>query len=138
MAKRKVYSVEKRSSKPAWKVKQQGGKTVANSKTKAAAVKDAAQVARKDKRSSVVIRKANGPIQQERTCPRGSDPRSDEGLEFEPSASLSVEPLSAAVRSHHLRERCATARDGPKWPLNCVCGPVKFRLMLDASYPADV
>ena len=63
MAKRKVYSVEKRSSKPGWKVKQQGGKTVAKSKTKAAAVKDATRVARKDKRASVVIRKTNGRIQ---------------------------------------------------------------------------
>jgi hypothetical protein len=60
-------------------VKQQGGKTVAKTKTKAAAVKDAAQVARKDKRSSVVIRKANGRIQEERTYPRGSDPGETKG-----------------------------------------------------------
>jgi hypothetical protein len=79
MAKRKVYSVEKRSSKPGWKVKQQGGKTVAKSKTKAAAVKDATRVARKDKRASVVIRKTNGRIQEERTYPRGSDPRKRKG-----------------------------------------------------------
>ena len=38
VAKRKVYAVEKRSSKPGWKVTQQGGKTVAKGKTKAAAV----------------------------------------------------------------------------------------------------
>jgi hypothetical protein len=79
MAKRKVYSVEKRSSKPGWKVKQEGGKVVAKNKTKAAAVKDATQVARKDKRASVVIRKANGRIQEERTYPRGSHPRKSKG-----------------------------------------------------------
>ena len=79
MAKRKVYSVEKRSSKPGWKVKQQGGKTVAKSKTKAAAVKNATQVARKDKRASVVIRKTNGRIQEERTYPRGADARKSKG-----------------------------------------------------------
>lgn len=79
MAKRKVYSVEKRSSKPGWKEKQQGGKVIAKSKTKAAAVKDATQVARKDKRASVVIRKANGRIQEVRTYPRGSDPRKTKG-----------------------------------------------------------
>ena len=85
MAKRKVYSVEKRSSKPGWKEKQQGGMVIAKSKTKAAAVKDATQVARKDKRASVVIRKANGRIQEERTYPRGSDPSQDEGVSDVPS-----------------------------------------------------
>ena len=79
MAKRKVYSVEKRSSKPGWKVKQQGGKVVSKAKTKSAAVKDATQVARKDKRASVVIRKTNGRIQEERTYPRSSDPRKAKG-----------------------------------------------------------
>lgn len=64
---------------PGWEGKQQGGKTVAKSKTKAVAVKDAAQVARKDKQSSVVIREANGRIQEERTYPRGSDPRQTKG-----------------------------------------------------------
>lgn len=79
MAKRKVYSVEKRSSKPGWKVKQQGDKVVSKAKTKSAAVKDATQVARKDKRASVVIRKTNGRIQEERTYPRSSDPRKAKG-----------------------------------------------------------
>ena len=79
MAKRRVYSVERRSSKPGWKVKQQGGKVVAKSKTKTAAVKDAARIARKDKRASVVIRNTNGRIQEERSYPRGSDPRKSKG-----------------------------------------------------------
>ena len=79
MAKRKVYSVEPRPSKPGWKVKQQGGKTVTKSPTKTAAVKDATKVARKDKKAWVVIRKANGRIQEERTYPRGSDPRKPKG-----------------------------------------------------------
>ena len=63
MAKRKVYWVEKRSSKAGWKVKTQGGKVVAKTDTKAQAVKGATAVASKDKQASVVIRKANGQIQ---------------------------------------------------------------------------
>jgi uncharacterized protein DUF2188 len=79
MAKRKVYSVEPRSSKAGWKVKQQGGKTVTKTPTKTEAVKTASKVARKDKKASVVIRKANGRIQEERTYPRGSGPRKTKG-----------------------------------------------------------
>ena len=79
MAKRKVYWVEKRSSKPGWKVKQQGGKVVSKTKTKAAAVKDATQIARKRWRASVVIRKTNGRIQEERAYPRRTDPRKTKG-----------------------------------------------------------
>ena len=80
MAKRKVYSVEPRSSKAGWKVKQEGGKTVTKTPTKAEAVQTASKVARKDKKkASVVIRKANGRIQEERTYPRGSDPRKTKG-----------------------------------------------------------
>jgi len=79
MAKRKVYSVEPRSSKAGWKVKRQGGKTVTKTPTKAKAVQTASKVARKDKKASVVIRKANGRIQEERTYPRGSGPRKRKG-----------------------------------------------------------
>jgi hypothetical protein len=79
MAKRKVYSVERRSSKPGWKVKEQGGKTVSKTSKKADAVQTASKVARKDKKASVVIRKANGRIQEERTYPRRSDPRKTKG-----------------------------------------------------------
>lgn len=78
MAKRKVYTVSKRSSKPGWKVKK-GGKTVAKAHTKAEAVKGATKVARKQKRASVVIRKTNGRIQEERTYPRSSDPIRSKG-----------------------------------------------------------
>jgi hypothetical protein len=42
-------------------------------------VKDAARIARKDKRASLVIRKTNGRIQEERSYPRGSDPRKSKG-----------------------------------------------------------
>ena len=71
MAKRKVYTVSKRSSKKGWKVKK-GGKVVAKAPTKTRAVRDGANVARKQKRSSLIIRKANGRIQEERTYPRGT------------------------------------------------------------------
>lgn len=79
MAKRKVYSVEKRSSKPGWKVKEQGGNVVTKTTRKTDAVRSATKVAKKDKQASVVIRKANGRIQEERTYPRGSDPRKSRG-----------------------------------------------------------
>ncbi len=78
MAKQKDYSVEKRSSKAGWKVKQ-GGKVVAKTDTKAQAVKSATAAASEDKKASVVIRKADGRIQEERTYPRGSDPRKSKG-----------------------------------------------------------
>ena len=77
MAKRKVYTVSKRSSKKGWKVKEKGGKVVAKAPTKTRAVRDGASVARKQKRSSLIIRKANGRIQEERLYPGGSGlPRS--------------------------------------------------------------
>ncbi len=79
MAKRKVYSVQKRSSKDGWKVKKQGGKTLSKTPTKAEAVQTATKVARKDKSASVVIRKANGRIQEERTYPRGTNSRATKG-----------------------------------------------------------
>ncbi len=79
MARRKVYSVQKRSSKSGWKVKKKGGKVVAKTDTKAKAVKTATATASKDKRSSVVIHKADGKVQEERTYPRGSDPRKSKG-----------------------------------------------------------
>ena len=72
VAKRKVYTVSKRSSKKGWKVKEKGGKVVAKAPTKTRAVRDGANVARKQKRSSLIIRKANGRIQEERTYPRGT------------------------------------------------------------------
>ena len=75
MAKRKVYTVSKRSSKKGWKVKKKGGKVVAKAPTKTRAVRDGAKVARKQKRSALIIRKTNGRIQEERTYPRGSGPR---------------------------------------------------------------
>ena len=78
MAKRKTYTVSKRSKK-GWKVKQKGGKVVAKAPTKTRAVRDGAKVARKQKRASLVIRKANGRIQEERTYPRGSNPRKAKG-----------------------------------------------------------
>ena len=79
VAKRKVYSVEKRSSKPGWKVKKKGGKTLTKTTTKVDAVQSAAKVARKDKKASVVIRKSNGRIQEERTYPRSTGPRKSKG-----------------------------------------------------------
>ena len=79
MAKRKVYTVSKRSSKKGWQVKEKGGKVVAKAPTKTRAVRDGAKVARKQKRSSLIIRKTNGRIQEERTYPRGSDRRKSRG-----------------------------------------------------------
>ena len=55
MAKQKVYTVQKRSSKPGWKVKKKGGKVVAK------------------------IHKADGKVQEERTYPRGSNPSKSKG-----------------------------------------------------------
>jgi hypothetical protein len=71
MAKRKVYTVSKRSSKKGWKVKKRGGKVITKTSTKAKAVKDAAKKARKQKRASVVIKGLNGRIQEQRNYPRG-------------------------------------------------------------------
>jgi hypothetical protein len=79
VAKRKVYTVSKRSSKKGWKVKEKGGKVVAKAPTKTRAVRDGAKVARKQKRSSLIIRKTNGRIQEERTYPRGTDPTRSKG-----------------------------------------------------------
>ena len=59
-----------------------GGRTVRNTKarTKAAAVKKTAAVAKRDPQPvSVRIRKADGKIQEERTYPRSADPRKSKG-----------------------------------------------------------
>jgi hypothetical protein len=79
VAKRKVYTVSKRTSKKGWKVKEKGGKVVAKAPTKTRAVRDGARVARQQKRSSLIIRKANGRIQEERMYPRGTGPARSKG-----------------------------------------------------------
>lgn len=59
-----------------------GGKTVrgTKAKTKKAAVKKTAAVARKARKpTSVRIHKANGRIQEERTYPRSADPKTSKG-----------------------------------------------------------
>lgn len=59
-----------------------GGKTVRGTKapTKVASVKQTAEVARKAPEPvSVRIHKENGQFQQERTYPRGADPRRSKG-----------------------------------------------------------
>ena len=58
------------------------GRTVRNTKarTKAAAVKKTATVAKRDPQPvSVRIRKADGKIQEERTYPGSADPRKSKG-----------------------------------------------------------
>lgn len=63
-------------------VGESGGKTVRGTKapTKAATIKQTAQVARKDPQPvSVKIHKVNGTIQEERTYPRSADPRRSRG-----------------------------------------------------------
>jgi Uncharacterized protein conserved in bacteria (DUF2188) len=63
-------------------VGESGGKTVRGTKapTKAASVKQTAEVARKGTEPvSVRIHKQNGKIQEERTYPGGADPRRSKG-----------------------------------------------------------
>ena len=61
---------------------QSGGRTVPNTKapTKAEAVRKTAAVAKKGSRPvSARIHKADGKLQEERTYPRGADPRRSKG-----------------------------------------------------------
>ena len=57
-----------------------GAQTVVTARTKTEAVSKAAAAAKADRQpTSVRIRKVNGQIQQERTYPRGADPRRSKG-----------------------------------------------------------
>jgi hypothetical protein len=61
-------------------VAKQGGQVVARGDTKQDAVRNTAAVARADPQAvSVKIHKVDGRIQEERTYPRGADPRRSRG-----------------------------------------------------------
>jgi len=63
-----------------WVSKARGGKRASvKEETKVEAVKKMAEIAKNQGNTSVVIRKKDGTIQEERTYPRSSDPTSSKG-----------------------------------------------------------
>jgi hypothetical protein len=77
MAKQKVYTVQKRSSKPGWKVKKKGGKVVAKTATKAelSGPHDSTVASCAPRSRS----QGGRQVQEERTYPRGSNPSKSKG-----------------------------------------------------------
>ena len=74
MPKRKVYTVSKWKDS-GWEAKESGGGLVASGDRKPEVVQAAAKEARRQESASLRIQRADVKIQEERTCPRGSDPR---------------------------------------------------------------
>lgn len=75
---RTVYHVTKTDS--GWKGQiVNTEKPVVTGTTKENVVKKTIEAAKKEKMSSVIIHKADGKIQEERTYPRSSDPHSSHG-----------------------------------------------------------
>ena len=75
----KRMRVVKNKKGTGWLTKR-GTRTVARARTKKAAVRKTAKLARKDAKAvSVRIYKKNGRIQEERTYPRKADPRRSKG-----------------------------------------------------------
>jgi hypothetical protein len=77
VARRKVYTVSK--SQNEWQAKESGGGVVAQGDRKAEVVRAAVKVARQQDSASLRIQRGDGRIQEERTYPRSSDPRSSKG-----------------------------------------------------------
>lgn len=78
MTKRKTYHVTKTDT--GWQGKAAGGKKASvTGKTKDKVVKDTIQIAKASGKSSVVVHKANGKFQEERTYPKSSDPHPPKG-----------------------------------------------------------
>lgn len=79
MTKRKAYNVTK--AEKGWQGKLEDGKRASvKGDTKAEVVQQTIEIAKKQINSSVVIRKENGKIQEERTYPKKSDPFPPEGI----------------------------------------------------------
>jgi hypothetical protein len=76
---RKIYTVET-DPKGGWRGKAKGStRAVAKGDNKAEVVKRTTEVAKKQPKAQVRIKGKNGRIQNERTYPRSSDPRSTPG-----------------------------------------------------------
>ena len=78
MPKRRIYTVSK-SRDGGCEAKESGGGIVASGDRKPEVVRAAAKVARRQESASLRIQRADGRIQEERTYPRGSDPRYSKG-----------------------------------------------------------
>ena len=78
MAKPKVTRYEVRKTRDGWGGFQ-GREGVATGTTKATVVAQTIAVAKRQPAASVRIKKANGQYQEERTYPRGADPRTSKG-----------------------------------------------------------
>jgi hypothetical protein len=78
MSKRVTYHVTK--TKDGWKGEKENGKRAsATGKTKKKVMRETIEIAKNKGNSSVVVHKANGRIQEERTYPRKSDPYPPKG-----------------------------------------------------------
>jgi hypothetical protein len=77
VARRKMYTVSK--SQNEWQAKESGGGVVAQGDRRAEVVRAAVKVARQQDSASLRIQRGDGRIQEERTYPRSSDPRSSKG-----------------------------------------------------------
>lgn len=78
MAKRTKYHITKTDD--GWEGRTEGGKRAsAKGKTKEEVKKKTIEIAKKKGKSSVIIHKKNGRIQEERTYPRKSDPNPPPG-----------------------------------------------------------
>lgn len=78
MEKRKKYHVT--ATKDGWQGKLEGGqKASVTGDTKADVMKKTIELAKRQGKSSVIIHKSDGKIQEERTYPKGSDPYPPKG-----------------------------------------------------------
>jgi hypothetical protein len=80
MLKRRIYTVSK-SREGGWEATESGRGVVATGDRNAEVVRATAKLARKQDSASLRIQRADGRIQEERTYPRGSDPRGSKKLD---------------------------------------------------------
>jgi Uncharacterized protein conserved in bacteria (DUF2188) len=78
MPTRKTYTVSKGKA-GGWEATESGGGVIASGDRKPEVVRAAARVARQQDSASLRIQRRDGRIQEERTYPRGSDPRRTKG-----------------------------------------------------------
>lgn len=78
MPRRTRYMVDRDKKSGDWHGKR-GKDVIVRGSTKQPVVKKVVAAAKKDRAAQVVIKKADGKIQEERTYPRGSDPRRSKG-----------------------------------------------------------
>jgi hypothetical protein len=80
MPKQKLRRVEVRRRETGWVAAEKGGPPIIEARTKSVVVKKAAAAARKTGEPTTLrIHDKNGRFQEERTYPRGSDPRRSKG-----------------------------------------------------------